>query len=215
MRICFSTGILLLFTLSSCITILQGLITHDNIVTDSRLPGKWMTTDSTSFIVQKIMDSKFKPTLEELNRHEYTKADSLFFTKLYVLSFRENNLNYSWFAGIVKIHEQYYINLAPEDCLNDSFEEAYRLDGQSFLNTSSIAKLEWKNNNELSLNFLNGDKLKEIILNGNALIAYEYDPLFDSFVITASSNELEKFLEKYGDNEYLYKGGRIINLRKK
>ena len=128
-----------------------------------------------------------------------------------MISFREKNLDYSWFAGIVKIKDQYYLNLGPGECLSSSGKEAYGL-GKS---TSSIAKLEWKNNNSLVLHFLNGDYIKEIVLNGMARIRHEYDPLFDTFVITASVRELEQFLEKYGNNESLFKGGSTIILRRK
>lgn len=215
MRVSLIAGILLLMTLSSCVTLLQELVTQDNIVTDDRVAGEWTGSDSKKFLVQKIMNSKFKPAIEELDRHDYTKADSLFFTKLYVISFRENNLDYWFLAGIVKINDQYYLNFSPQECLNDRHKEAYQLEGQSFQNTSSIAKIEWKNNNGLSFHFLNGDRIKEIILNGNARISYEYDRLFDNFVITASSKELEAFLEKYGNNVSLYKGGNTIDLIRK
>jgi len=215
MRAFFFAGVLLLLTLSSCVTTLQSLLTQDNIVTDDRVAGQWVSNDSKSFLVQKIMDSKFKPTIEELDRHDYTKADSLFFTKLYAISFRENNLDYVWLCGLVRIKDQYYLNFEPRECLNDLKKESYTLEGQKFFTTFTIAKLEWKVNNGLSLHFLNGDRIKKIILNGNARISHEYDPLFDTFVITASSKELEQFLEKYGNNESLYDGGLTLNFVRK
>jgi hypothetical protein len=144
---------------------------------------------------------------------KYTPNDSVFYTKHYVISFREKNLNYTWVAGMVKINDQYYLNLEPEECLNNNGKEEYNLNG--LLSTVSIAKLEWKNNNSLVLYFLNGDYIKEIVLNGQARIKHEYDPLFGTFVITASSQELEQFLEKYGDNESLFKGGNTITLTRK
>jgi hypothetical protein len=214
MRAFFFASVFLLLTLSSCVTILQSLLTQDNIITDDRVVGQWISNDSKNLLVQKIMDSKFKPTIQELDKHDYTKADSLFFSKLYVISFQENNLDYIWFCGLVRINDQYYINFEPQECLNDLKKESYTLDDQSFFNTSSIAKLEWKGNG-LSLHFLNGDRVKKIILNGNARIDHEYDPLFDAFVVTASAKELEQFLEKYGNNESLYDGGRTLNLVRK
>jgi len=194
---------------------LQSLLTQDNIVTDDRVAGQWVNNDSKSFLVQKIMDSKFKPTTQELDKHDYTRADSLFFTELYVISFRENNLDYSWFCGLVRIKDQYYLNFEARECLNALKKESYTLEGQKFFTTFTIAKLEWKGKNELSLHFLNGDRIKKIILDGKARINHEYDPLFDTFVITASSKELEQFLERYGNTESLYDGGITLNLVRK
>ena len=131
-----------------------------------------------------------------------------------MISLRENNLDYVSFCGLVRINDQYYLNFEPQECLNALKKESYTLDGQSFFNTSSIAKLEWKGNG-LSLHFLNGGRIKKIILNGNARIDHEYDPLFDTFVITASSKELQQFLEKYGNNESLFDGGVTLSLIRK
>jgi hypothetical protein len=191
---------------------MQSLITPDNIITDKRIEGLWSKSDSKSILVQKFMDSKFKKMFTELKDDwKYTARDSVFYTKHYVISFREENLSYTWLAGIVKIQGQYFLNLVPEDILNDNEKEA-SVEGEA---TSSIAKLDWKNDNSLIIHFLNGDYIKEIILGGKARIKHEYDPLFDTFVITASSTELEQFLERYGNNLSLFKGGNTIILTRK
>lgn len=212
MRIYFIAGLLALIGLSSCLTIIKPLTTPGNIVTDDRVIGQWVSSDSKNFLVQNFMNSRYNPSIKESGNNDFTQDDSLFFAKSYVISNRENNLNYSWIAGLIKIKNHFYINLSPIECLNDQNKDAY--DIGSFT-TLSIARLDWKNNNEFSLRFLNGDEIKKIILKGNARIAYEYDPLFDTFVITASSEELEGFLEKYGENEILYRGGNIIDLVRK
>ena len=212
MRRYLVAGVLILLTLSSCLTIMQSLITPDNILTDKRIEGLWVESDSKSILVQKFMDSKFKKVFTELkNEWKYTAQDSIFYTKLYVISFKEANLGYTWLAGVVKIQDQYFLNLKPEDVLNESEKEAY-VEGEA---TSSIAKLEWKSDNSLVLHFLNGDYIKEIILSGKARIKHEYNPLFNTFVITASSGELEQFLARYGNNQSLFNGGNMIILTRK
>ena len=179
------------------------------------MEGTWADPDSKSILVQKFRNSKFKNLFKELDETKegkYAKEDSILFTKLYVISFREKNLDYTWTAGMVKIKDQYYLNLVPEECLINNGQDAYKLDGE---NTSSIAKLEWKTNNSAVLHFLNGDHIKKIILDGKARVKYEYDPLFDTFVITASSNELAQFLEKYGNDGRLFNGGETIAFTRK
>lgn len=204
-------SIALIFT--SCVTILQSLVTQDNIISDNRIEGVWADPDSKPILVQKLMNSKFKNMFDEAkaDHNKISFKDSVFYTKHYVISYTEKGLNYTWVAGMVKIRDQYYFNLQPEQCLDNSGTEVDN-PGET---TSSIAKLEWKNNNTIVLNFLNGDKIKAIILNGKAQIKYEYDPLFETFVITASPGELELFLERYGNNENLYKGGNVITLKRK
>ena len=215
MRMYLIPGFCILLTLSSCLTVLQSLITQDNIVTDNRIEGLWNGSDSKAILVQKFMNTKFKNVFtdpEMKNKDwKYTREDSIYLTKLYVITFREENLDYTWFAGLVKIRDQYYLNLRPQECLNDMGKEEFGLGKE----TSSIAKLEWKNSNTLAICFLNGDNIKEIILEDKARIKHEYDPLFGTFVITASSRELEQFLVKYGNNESLYKGSDPIIIRRK
>ena len=205
----------ILLTLSSCLTILHPLVTADNIITDRRIEGTWTDSDSKSILVQRLMNSKMKDvfTNAKSEHWEYTKKDSAFYTKLYIITFREKDLDYTWIAGLVKIKDQFYLTLSPEECLSSNGKEAYDL--KRTKTASSVAKLTWKNNNSLSLGFLNGDHLKQIILNGKAKIKHEYDPLFGTFVITASSAEISQFLEKYGTNETLFKGGNAFTLTRK
>jgi hypothetical protein len=212
MRLVLIISILLAFT--SCVTILQSLVTHDNIITDDRLEGVWLDPGSKNILVQKLMNSKLKNAISETKTSDHGNLkpeDSVFYSKLYVISYREKNLDYTWIAGMVKIKDEYYLNLDPEECLDNNGKDAYDI-GKA---TSTIAKISWKNATTLVLSFLNGDHIKEIILGGMAQIKYEYDPLFETFVITASSRELELFLEKYGNRENLFKGGEVINLTRK
>ena len=66
-----------------------------------------------SILVQKFMNSKFKNvfTSPKSGFGDFTPEDSIFFTKHYVITYRENNLDYTWIAGVVKIKDQYYLNL--------------------------------------------------------------------------------------------------------
>jgi hypothetical protein len=204
-------GYILLASFSSCLTIIHPLITSDNIIIDSRIDGTWVSNDSKVILIQKIMNSELKLTAEDLQRKDYTFEDSLFYAKQYVISYQQKDLRYFWIAGLVKIKNQYYLNLTPVVCVNEKGNGEYDL-GDA---TSSIAKLEWKGDNTLSVHFLNGDRIREIILSGKARIKHEHDPLFGTFVITASSKELEAFLEKYGDYDNLFTGGETIDLVRK
>ncbi len=204
-------GYILLLGFSSCLTIMHPLITPHNIVIDNRIVGTWSGSNSRIMLVQEIMNSKLKLTSEDLLRNDYTFEDSLFFTKQYAISYQEKDLSYLWIAGMVKIKDQYYLNLKPLVCLDKKGNGAYDLGDAN----STIAKIEWKDIGTVSLHFLNGDYIKEIILSGKARIKHEYDPLFNTFVITASSGELEQFLTRYGNNQSLFKGGNTIILTRK
>lgn len=207
--------ILWVLTLPSCITNLQELANYENIVSDNSITGFWVSAEK-QIQIQKLGDSKFKDVFKEAraNNNIISEQDSIFYLKHYVITYRNENLNYIWSAAFVNVEDSRFINLSQEEC-NDKNNKGAYLGGENILSGSIIAKFEWKNQNTVKLQFLNGDYIKEIILAGKIRIKHEYDPLFGTFIITASSKQLEQFLEKYGHDERLYKGGSIITLERK
>ncbi len=207
----FIYTILMCVVLSSCLTIIHPLVTATNIITDSRIDGVWNSTVNSQTVIRQVSKSKY---LAELKSLELKEEEFRFYSKLYTISFQENGIDYLWVAGLTKICNQYYIDLRPDEALNKSGKEAYRYNKDYFV-SGSIAKLELKNENAMTIRFLNGDYIRENILAGKVHIDHEYDPLFGTFVITSSQVELVKFLEKYGNNDNLYKGGKIIELERR
>ena len=206
---------LLLLPFSSCLTTLQLLVTYENIVTDNRVTGLWKNNDD-HIQVQKLMDSRFNDIFEKERASNKTvsKQDSLFYIKNYVITYGSGNLNYAWLGALVTFGDSKFINLYYQECY-DRNGKVIHLNYQNSLDGSIIAKIEWKDPNIAQVRFLNGDYIKEVIISGKARIRHEYDPLFGTFIITASSNEMEKFLEKYGNDEHLYDKGVSYTLERK
>lgn len=216
MKMFFAIAVGCMLTLSSCLTVIHSLFTKETILQDRRIEGDWTGNNLKIIHAQTFMKSWYNNIFDEKKKEDKKMedddpSDSIFISKLYVISWSENGYTYNWFAGLVMINGQYFLQLQPDICFDSKGEEVKDLG----MATSSIAKLEWINNNTVVLNFLNGERIKEIILDGKARIRYEYDPLFSTVVITASSTELQKFIEKYGKNESLFSGGEVIRLTRK
>jgi len=199
-------ALFLLVFLSSCVTILQPLATRETIITDDRVNGTWKNQTGISIVMQRFTADIFTDDKKKLSRE-----DSIFYSKFYLIRYTENNLNYTWFATLSRINSEYYLNLAPLNCVDKNEQDMYHIKD---VESSSIAKLEWKNQNSVVLHFLNGDRIKEIILEGKARLRHEYDSMFGNFMITASSNELQEFLTKYGKNQSLFDGDKTIILNR-
>jgi hypothetical protein len=199
------------FMLASCLTSLQSLVTYENITTDKRLAGSW-EQGGKSILIQEFGNSSLKSLFAEARKEKkpFTQKDSIFVSKHYVITYRENGINYTWIAGLAKIGQTTFVSLVAEEC-----DDGTRIITPSGQSTYSFAKLEWSADNSCQLRFLNGDYIKELVLSNKARIQHEYDPLFGAFVITASIQELDQFLEKYGNDERIYKGGNRINLSRK
>ena len=200
---------------SSCLTSLKHLATYQNIITDDKLVGKWEGLNK-EIRIQKMVHSKYAEIFKEARAENdpISVKDSIFLLKHYIITFRDEKHYYTWSSALVRISNQTYVSLSAEDCMVSSEEKAFPI-GHGFQNTHSCAKLEWSTNNTFTLHFLDGDYIKKIILSGKARIKHEYDPLFGTFVITASPEELEQFLEKYGNDERLYRTGSSITMIRK
>jgi hypothetical protein len=192
---------------------LKPLTTYKNIVTEDRIVGHWNDSKK-SVRIEKLANSRYKDVFKEAreSNEPISSEDSIYLIKYYIISFEENGFAYNWIGTIAKIGDQQYVSLSPSECRSlDPKKKEFLEAGDTY----SYAKLEWEKGNSLKLCFLNGDYIKEMILTGKARIKNEYDPLFGTFIITASAEELEQFLIKYGNDERLYRGGKTIRLSPK
>ena len=210
----YLVAVSILFTFSSCLTILQPLATYENIITDRRITGDWTDQESTKIAIQEFLNSPLKEIFSDTNHPKISVRDSLFYIRHYSISYLQKGLKYIWVGGLVKIKGNFYLELDPSGCTKGN-EEAYELKSTDYLSSLSIAKLEWENNDSIRIEFLNGNFIKENVINGKMRIRHEYDPLFGTFLVTANSSEITQFLEKYGNNKELFNGGKTIVLSRK
>jgi hypothetical protein len=204
----------------SCLTTLQPLVTDNNAIIEDRIIGSW-EYDKGTIQIKRVTDAikpkdfttyRTSPRLLTSNANK----ESASFNKTYLISFERNGIGYDMIGAVTKIQDDLFIEIAPSQ-----ITDPQRLEGSgyeynySYLPTLTIAKLVIKNNQSLDLEFLNGDYIKEQIDDGRMRIKHEKDRLFNTFVITASSDELSKFFEKYGNNDRLFSPKNSITLIRK
>jgi len=101
----------------------------------------------------------------------------------------------SYEAGLLKVGDHYFIDLYPY--YDQGFEESDYL-FRGFIPTHAVLKIEWKND-ELKLYAFSYDRLYELFEQNRIRIRHQ---TFDDYiVITASTDELQKFIKKYADDE--------------
>ena len=92
-----------------------------------------------------------------------------------------------------KIDEQLFMDFIPfdyEDISND-------LVSQHLLRTHSVAKIDKVEDGKLNITWLDEGRLTDLFDNNQLKLKYETVGLEESFVLTATSEELYKFLQKY------------------
>jgi hypothetical protein len=196
---------------SSCVTSLQPLVTYDKALTDDRLVGTWQT-DSQEYRVQKFFTSDFfEKNKQELEKdkeknggrlNEKEQKDSILFSRSYIISYTKGNIRYTMFGSLVKINGQQYINFTTVDIKYNNNDGA-DVNLENRLNTYTIARISISDT-QVRLDFLNGDFIYKQVSSGNMKIPNERDDLYDTFLITASSEELQQFLQKYGNDKRFY-----------
>lgn len=204
----------------SCLTTLQPLITIKNVITDDRITGNWQY-DKGTIQIKRLGDKSMKGDFNDyrISPRIFTgldNKDSAFYKKAYNIYFENNGIGYNMIGAITRIKDDLFIEISPI-LINDP----QRREGSGYEFTYyyqpgfTIAKLTIKDNQSIHLQFLHGDFIKEQIKIGNMRIKHEQDPLFNTFVITASSTELQQFFEKYGNDERLFSPKYSITLNRK
>lgn len=196
----------------SCLTSLQPLVTKGNIVTDNRITGRWQHDGQVIQIENIDRESRISSGTMERSGN---KKDSVFFSKTYNVVFEEKGIRHVMSGALTRIDKNLYFELMPlfisdpEQPDGSGYEYAF-----DYMGSFTFGKLNINNNN-LTLQFLNGDFIKEQINNGTMRIRHEKDKLFGRFLITASSAEMQQFLQKYGNDDRLFSSKNSITLTRK
>jgi hypothetical protein len=218
-------SVLILVTASSCVTTLQPLVTYNSAIADNRLEGAW-EQDGQEYIVQKVFNSDFyKKNKKELEKSreknngllsEKEKKDSVLYSKSYLIKYSKEGIQYLLFGNMIKLNGRLFMNFTPVVMAStNSTNEDSVIDLTSRLNSYTIARVQFTNTSIMKLDFIDGDFLYKQIKAGRMKIKNETDELYDTFLITASTTELQQFLEKYGnDNRFFNKENSVTLSRK-
>ena len=211
---------------TSCLNSLQPLVSHDKVIVDNRVAGIWLK-DDTELKIDPMPDSYYFKETQKLSIKEGEKEaaplqgkqleDSIFYSKTYMISYRADSLDYYFIAALIKIGRSFYFDLYPAD-MGDTTDKPYGRKYSSntdYLQTFTIAKLEIAAKDKLLVTFIDGEFVKKQIMEGKVRIKHENDDLFDTFLVTATSSELQRFVEKYGDDERLFKKKDTVTLNRK
>ena len=221
----FIMSVLISVIVSSCVTSLQPLVTYNSAIADSRLEGAW-EQDGQEYIVQKVFNSDFyrknKKDLEKSREKnngqlsEKDKRDSVLFSKSYIIKYTKNEIEYLLFGSMIKLNGRVFMNFTPVDMKSiDSTNKETEINLDNRLNSHTIARVEFSNTNTMKLNFIDGGYLHDQIKAGRMKIKNETDELYETFLITASTRELQQFLEKYGNDSRFFSKENSVTLNRK
>ena len=216
---------ILIITASSCVTSLQPLVTYNTAIADNRLEGTWRQGEQ-EYIVQKVFNSDFyKKNKKDLEKSrtknngqlsEKDKRDSILFSKSYIIKYTKDGIQYLLFGSMIKLNGRVFMNFTPVDMTStDSTNKETEINLKNRLNSHTIARIEFSNTSTMKLDFIDGGYLYDQIKAGHMKIKHESEELYDTFLITASSIELQQFLQKYGDDSRFFNKENSVTLNRK
>jgi len=216
---------IIIVTTTSCVTSLQPLVTYKTAIADYRIEGTWRQ-DEQEYTVQKTFNSDFfkknKKDLEKSRKEdngrlsEKDKKDSALFSKSYIIKYTKNGIQYLLFGSMIKLNSGLFMNFTPVDVtITDSTTKEPEINLSNRLDSYTIARVQFTNSNIMKLDFIDGGYLYDQIKTGHMKIKNETDELYDTFLITASTKELQQFLEKYGNDSRFFNKENSVTLNRK
>jgi len=216
-----------LAVMQSCVTSLQPLATYNTAIVDDRLAGTW-SSDGHDYEVQKFFDSdlykyikkemdKYKGNNDKvLSEKEMEDFAPMLYFKSYVIKYTKDKIEYVMFGSMVKLNDQFFINFAPIGVNTDKNKaQAFEMTPTDRLATHTIARVQFTNSNTIKLDFIDGGFLYDQVKAGRMKIKNERDDLYDTFLITASTSELQQFIQKYANDERFYNKENSVTLTRK
>lgn len=209
-------------TLFSCITSLNPLVTYRNIISQDAAIGKWTGAGQT-FILEKALGSEIdkyygqsadeKKKTPEQRMNQMPAAERKVFQNGYITNFFANGVRYYMVLSFTSINGELYAQLETLESFRMKENESLATPGTSDQSSSAVfgsskggytfAKVVI-HKDVMQFSFIDPRFVENQIQSGTAALRNEQDPLFGNMAITASSEELQKFITKYGKDSRLY-----------
>jgi hypothetical protein len=175
-------GMIIIFQ-SCTIFSLHPLYEEKDLLEEPRLLGLWQDTDDGDEFVsfEKLEDKKYLFRYMEQQGKDGEMMD------LDTVSFE---------AGLLKIGDHHFLDLFPY--YEGDKDEVYYL-FRNFIPTHSFLKIEWADQ-KLVLYIFEYDRMKKLFEQNRIRIKHELID-DDYIVITASTEDLQRFIKKYADDK--------------
>jgi hypothetical protein len=200
--------------LNSCIIkSLQPFYTKSSLSFSQKLLGNWTDNKNGKWKVESIKE-KFEQDQKEgikLSKEDVIVLET--YKKGYYITYLKNEKEAGFIAMPFKIDGQFFIDFIPVE-IED--EEINSLAAEHLLKTHSVAKLDFKNTNELSFSWLSEERVKDVFKANKIRLKHEIIGPEEVLLLTASSEELYAFLKKYqkAAMEDKWKNSDILTLAK-
>ena len=164
---------------------------------DPRLVGKWSNTeDASTATYRPAHANELKSLSTDLQRNA---------SRIYMLEERDaqGKLKSKQYAFMVKLGKYHYMDFYPVRLQDDGMQDEFF--ASHFVPMHSIYRIRFKNSQSFDIQRLDAKYLETLIRNKKIRIKHEVTE-DGSYVITAPTEELQKYIVKYSDIPEAYSG---------
>ncbi len=186
----------IVMVLSSCIVkSLHPFYTKDTIRFEQKFIGVWEDKEKGVWDVKSFKD-EFLKDAKKSSESEVKPEDLEVFNKYkdgYIINYTKNSKE-SLFLGIpFKIKNQLFIDFTPLE-LGSNLNNLVQA---HLVGTHSLVKFDIVDAKNISIKWFDEDRIKHLFKEKKIKIRHEKVGIDESFLLTASSEELQKFVKKY------------------
>ena len=202
--------VLALFLFSSCIVkSLYPFYIENKISFNEALIGSWIDQNEGKWLIESYKD-KEKWKSENENQNKITEEDLLELEKYkdaYVLTYNHKENGALFIVMPFLVGNDLFVDFEPIYYESDGLNT---LVAQHLFKTHSVAKVDLKVESGFDISFLSQSKVEELLRNDKLKIKHEKTYLDEDLLLTASSEELYKFLTKYQKADIHHKWSKEV-----
>lgn len=193
--------------LGGCVQSLHSFFKQKNLIFNDELLGRWTEddTDSKIWIFEKADPDKFPEVKKGQATDGHKLIENYKENKMaYILRFEgKENILADYKAHLFKLGKYFYIDFYPnEDDIDDDFL------GMHLVPTHSLARVEFSGKGP-ALSWINFNRIDKLLQQNKIRISHE--KIEDGWILTAATDELQKFLIKYEDDKSLFEDQLKLN----
>lgn len=196
-----SSIVFLLVLLSGCLTTLHPIFTEKDIVYNPKLIGTWKT-DSVGG--RAVITNLATESSVELPGNISSISQKGYFISYFQ---KDGSASERYIAFLAQIGKHLYFDYYPADKKTDRKIDDFF--GVHFVKMHSSYRVEILKDGSFELNQLDGSYVESLINEKKFRISHETDA-DGNIVITASTQELQQYLIKYGDDPSAYRSDKIL-----
>jgi hypothetical protein len=189
----------LLVLLSGCLSTLYPIFKVNDVVFNENLLGYW----NCSGFDEKIRFMEFKRIPSE-RKSELSGDIRLICDKGYLLQRMDSSRQVieENFVFLAKIGENYYLDFYPAEMLSQ--KKVHEIYKKHFIKVHKSYKYDFKDKNHFEISRFDKEFLDKLISNNKINIRHEV--LDGTNVITASTEDLQKFIIQYSSDPHFFSG---------